>query len=191
MGEWSVPTSKRLNYTFANLNDIDDLLLLFSDPQSMQYVPHLRKQWTREDMRGRVEEQIKKILEKQLCIFHLRENTTGTLVGTAGLMDLNFEEKQAEVGLLLSSSFHRKGFGTECLLAILDMGFFYFGLQQIKAITSQDHTAMKGLFTKYGMVHVRDFEIVPGDPVSEFLVVATNWPAMKAKMEENLKQHTE
>ena len=78
----------------------------------------------------------KKYLEEHVndeATFAIVEKENDKLIGTVGLHDTNYINRTATLGIFIGDYDYRsKGYGTEAILLILDYGFNYLNLNNIK-----------------------------------------------------------
>ena len=78
----------------------------------------------------------KKYIEEKIdaeATFAIVDNNEDKLIGTIGLEDINHFRRTAELGIFIGDKDYReKGYGTEAIRLILDYGFNYLNLNNIK-----------------------------------------------------------
>lgn len=78
----------------------------------------------------------KKYLEEkinEIATFAIIDSKQDKLIGTVGLHEINHFKKTATLGIFIGDKQYReKGYGTETIKLILDYGFNYLNLQNIK-----------------------------------------------------------
>jgi len=80
----------------------------------------------------------------------IRERSTGERVGVTGLIDRG--EGVAEVGFLLASAFHGKGYGIESLRLLCRFAFAEAGFRKLSATVTAGNAASKAVLEKAGFV---------------------------------------
>ncbi|MBP6609319.1 MAG: GNAT family N-acetyltransferase [Deltaproteobacteria bacterium] len=80
----------------------------------------------------------------------IRERSTGERVGVTGLIDRG--EGVAEVGFLLASAFHGKGYGIESLRLLCRFAFAEAGFRKLSATVTAGNAASKAVLQKAGFV---------------------------------------
>lgn len=71
------------------------------------------------------------------------------MIGTCGFTEIYEKELRAEIGYVLSPSFHKKGLATEAVEKVLSYGFSSLGLKKISARFMEDNLASKRLLEKF------------------------------------------
>ncbi|MBQ2938341.1 MAG: GNAT family N-acetyltransferase [Clostridia bacterium] len=78
----------------------------------------------------------KKYLEEHIneeAVFAIIDSSEDKLIGTVGLHQVNHFKRKAELGIFIGDKEYReKGYGTEAIRLILDYGFNYLNLNNIK-----------------------------------------------------------
>lgn len=80
----------------------------------------------------------------------IRERSTGARVGVTGLIDRG--EGVAEVGFLLASAVHGKGYGIESLRLLCRFAFAEAGFRKLSATVTAGNAASKAVLEKAGFV---------------------------------------
>ena len=93
------------------------------------------------------------------------EKNEGKMIGTCGFVRFDEANRSGEVGYVLNPAYHRCGYGTEALGAMLHFGFSQLGLHRIQALFMKDNIASRRLAEKCGMqfegIH-RDLLMIKG-----------------------------
>lgn len=75
----------------------------------------------------------------------------GVDVGVCGFTSINYINRSAEFSLYIGPEYHKQGFGTAGLNALVKHGFLAFGFNRIWGETFDGNPAVK-TFTKVGMI---------------------------------------
>lgn len=137
----------RLYLRKINESDIKDLFMMRSNPDIMRYIPRPLAQKEEDvlELIDRVNEGIKKN-ESINWAMALKENDQ--LIGTIGYVRSKPEHHRAEVGYMLNSSFHSKGYTFEALNEVIEYGFIQMKLHSIEAIIDPRNKASERLLHK-------------------------------------------
>ena len=73
------------------------------------------------------------------------------VIGIAGFIDFNEENKRAEIAFVQSPYYSGKGYMTEALAKILDFGFTQCNLKRIQAKAEVENTASLNVLQRIGM----------------------------------------
>lgn len=102
----------------------------------------------------------------------LEEHAGGGLVGDLASRVSESEPREMEVGFTLAPAHQGKGFGTEALRGLLDLGFGTLGLHRVVAVTDALNTPAAALLEQVGMrqeAHFLENVFFKGAWGSEFL----------------------
>lgn len=163
--------------------DLEPLLAIHSDPDSVRYVPFpprdragtqavlVRKQ------RGTGLRADGDLLELAVVLAE-----DGTLVGDVLLALRSLEHQTLEVGYLFSPRHSGQGYATEAVRALLDLAFGPLGARRVVARVDVRNTASRALLTRLGAreeAHLVENEWVKGELTSEvdYAVLAREWLA--------------
>lgn len=144
--------------------DVDAVLELRGNPQTMKYIPRpLAK--TKEDA-----------LEHIAMINEKIDNSTGInwvitlkdnpkLIGIIGHYRIQPENYRAEIGYMILPQYHGKGIATEAIKAVVEYGFEEMQLHSVEAIIDPENQASEKVLLKSGFVkeaHIKENEFYDG-----------------------------
>jgi RimJ/RimL family protein N-acetyltransferase len=141
--------SERLDYRPLTEEDWPFFLSLHEDPRVMRHVSDPRP-----------EARIRELFDVRLppwevgsphwlCLV-MRERAKGAAVGVTGLVDRG--DGLAEVGFLLASELHGRGYGTESLRAVCRFAFAEAGFRKLSAAVTAGNTASRAVLEKTGFL---------------------------------------
>ncbi len=84
----------------------------------------------------------------QWVLYHKEVNKA---IGIAGFITYLSEHKRAEIAFILSEAYGNKGYMTETLMQILEIGFCELNLNRIEAKCDKDNIASETVLKKIGM----------------------------------------
>lgn len=142
-------SSARLDYQPLAETDWPFFLSLHQDPLVMRYVSD-----------PRAEARIRQLFDVRLppwdvgsqhwlCLV-MREKATGAAVGVTGFVDRG--DGVAEVGFLLASAFHGRGYGTESLRAVCRFAFAEAGFRKLSATVTAGNVPSRTVLEKLGFL---------------------------------------
>jgi RimJ/RimL family protein N-acetyltransferase len=105
----------------AGAREIADTTVSIPHPYELDHALAWIGQQRREAVRGRA------------CNFAVRLVTSGQLIGSAGLRDIDPEHLQAELGFWIGREWWGQGYAREAALAVIQFGFDSLGLNRICA----------------------------------------------------------
>ena len=149
--------TERLKLRLMRLDDLQNLLGIFSDAEAMQFYPstmdeYQTRQWIQRTLIR---------YEKDgfgLWIVELRDS--GEFVGQCGLIAQNVNEKpEVEIGYLFLRRWWGRGLATEAACACRDFGFRKLGLKRLISIIDPENIASRRVAEKVGMKVVGETEM--------------------------------
>lgn len=143
--------TERLVLKTPELSDLDNLVVLRSDPDVMKY--------TGDDIQDK--EEVKEVLDffisyynaHGMGFFSVFEKETGNFVGQAGLFHLLFDETQPEIEIAyrLHKRFWGKGYATELAKAIIRWGFQHLSKDKLIASSYPENISSQNVLKKAGL----------------------------------------
>ncbi|NPD68484.1 GNAT family N-acetyltransferase [Lichenicola cladoniae] len=178
-------TSQRLILRPLLASDAAGLCGYRSDPQVARY-----QSWTGFDEADAIaliaeQEDLEPDLPGTWLQLALIETASNMMVGDCGLHFLESDTNQVELGITLSRSHQRQGYGAEAVRRVLVYLFDELGKHRVFAITDADNHAAVGLFRRLGFrqeAHFVEHVYFKGTYGSEFVfaMLAREWPARPA-----------
>ena len=130
-------------------DDIDDLYILFSNPDVMRY-------WSRGPMTERQEavDYTKSILEgfvkRDLLNWIVADLATDRLIGTTTLYEINAQHARAGLGYALMPNYWGRGLASEAAILAISYGFLELGLHRIEADTEPNNWRSNKVLERLG-----------------------------------------
>jgi ribosomal-protein-alanine N-acetyltransferase len=144
--------------------DVDAVLELRGNPQTMKYIPRpLAK--TKEDALEHIA-MINEKIDNNIAInwaITLKDNTQ--LIGIIGHYRIQTENYRAEIGYMILPQYHGKGIAAEAIKAVVEYGFEEMQLHSIEAIIDPENQASEKVLLKSGFVkeaHIKENEFYDG-----------------------------
>lgn len=134
--------------------DIDDLLLIFTDPKVMASFGG--ELLTREQMERWVQRNLDHQNEFGYGLFSVILKENGVLIGDCGLEQME-DEGAAELGYDFRSDIWYQGFATEAALAVRDYAFDILKLPRLISLIRVGNLASKRVAEKAGMKLAEEF----------------------------------
>lgn len=140
--------TKRAILRRFRLTDLDNMILLESDPDVMKFTPS-RKPHTKE----KSEERLKSLIQKEviyapLGVWALELQDTAEFIGWLMLIKTEFEVP--EIGFMIVKDHWGKGFASEAAQALIDFGMNDLKYTGIAAVTDHDNKASIHVLEKLG-----------------------------------------
>ncbi len=138
----------------ASVDDLDTLMRWVNDPDVTGRFAHLGHV-TREQERVYLE----RITNSDIDRLYAIEDERGETIGTAGLHDINSEERTARFGIIIGRKDRwGQGYGRAAITALIDEARTY-GLRQVWGVTRADNERMRHLLGRLGF---REDAYLPG-----------------------------
>lgn len=143
--------TKRLLFHKFNLDDVERLYQIYSQPEMMRYIG---------DGSVPTYEQTKDWVQRQMATYDLNkrdlwatvEKKSGTLIGRCGLVTWEIEGvTELEVGYLIDRNYWGEGLGTEAAQGIRDFAFQTYDVSQLISLVQYSNRASRRVAKKNGM----------------------------------------
>ncbi|OLS14352.1 MAG: GCN5-like N-acetyltransferase [Promethearchaeota archaeon CR_4] len=133
------------------------------------FIPHSRGQ--EEDWLKNAEEEAKKQISFEFAIV---EKDTGKLLGGAGLMNINWINRKAMLGIgLHNPANHERGFGTDTMRCLLKFAFQILNLHSVSLSVYEYNPRAIHVYQKVGFKevgHLREAQFFEGKYYDEILM---------------------
>jgi [ribosomal protein S5]-alanine N-acetyltransferase len=146
--------TKRLIINKPDFSDIEDLYVLQSDPDVMQYIGQGVR--SRDEVLSGLEKAINHQAKHGFSLGSVYEKDTGKFIGRAGLIYLAYDDAQPdiEVGYALIKAAWGKGYATELAKALIDWGFKHLAVEKMIAVTHPKNDRSRHVVEKANMHYV-------------------------------------
>lgn len=156
--------TERLKFRRADLNDVNELFALRSDPNIMKYIPRPIAT-SLEEASEHFKMMDEKISNNEMINWAITQKDDPKMIGTIGYFRIKPEHYRAEIGYMLLPDFHGKGYITEAITEVVNYGFTTMGLHSIEAVIDPDNLASAKALEKCNFVkeaHLRENEFYNG-----------------------------
>lgn len=143
--------TERLLLRPLTLDDAEQMLGYKSDAEFLRFVPY--GALTLEEIKERLETRWARSQfenEGDAVCLGIEEQGTGRLVGDVVLFWRSENDRAGEVGYILDPAFSGKGYATEAVRALLEVGFEGLGLHRITTRIDERNTASIGVVERLG-----------------------------------------
>ncbi len=144
--------TNRLRLRLFEQSDVEQLHLLYSDPEVMRYMGGTR---TWEQAEEHIQAFAQQYAKTGFTLWAAQQKSDGQFVGRVGLFFLDKTE-EVELGYMLAKPHWGKGFATEASAACLDLAFRRLALESIAAIAVPQNAASLQIIQKLGFKFVRE-----------------------------------
>lgn len=124
--------TKRLKIRAFNQDDLQAMLLIYNDKNTMRYIPNANHSWNKYELE-------KKYLHHSAHypygygLFVIEEKQSGQVIGEAGLFNSFDNVNNLELGYIIDRQFWRQGFGFEVCTALVNHAFTKLQCTQVRA----------------------------------------------------------
>jgi ribosomal-protein-alanine N-acetyltransferase len=132
-------------------NDLDYLLTLDADPETMSFFPGGVR--SRQEIEINIKKYVTAYNEKGYSTFLVFDTNSGEFIGRAGFGDV--ESGETEVGYLVLKKYWGKGYATRILKILLSWAKSNIKKDKIIAFTPINHLASERVMQKAGMFFSR------------------------------------
>ena len=142
-------TTDRVTLRKVNFEDASFIHFMRSDPIVNEHVDRPATQNVK-DAEFFIDQRHQDFFHRKSIYWGIELNTTGFLVGTITLWNLDMESGHGELGYDLHPSFQKRGLMIEAAESVIEYGLKMLGLQKIIAITSPKNESSLHLLTRLG-----------------------------------------
>ena len=136
--------------------DVDDLMLIFSDPEAMRYYPSTK---SREEAARWIRWVTGSYEQNGFGLWACVLKETGEFCGQCGLMPQEVEgRREVEVGYLFVREFWGRGLATEAARASRDWGFEQLGRRRFVSLINPQNTPSRRVAERIGMGLEKEIE---------------------------------
>ena len=153
----------RLIFRHLLPDDLDQLFVLYSDPEIRRYFPEgtLTYEETKEELEWFLNGHPK---HPELGLWATILKESNQLIGRCGLLPWTIEGRyEVEVAYMIAKEYWRQGLGTEAAGAILQYGFEQLGLSRLICLIDPANDASRRVAVKIGMTFERELAEIDGD----------------------------
>jgi ribosomal-protein-alanine N-acetyltransferase len=143
----------RLRLRVFNLADLDELALIFSDPEVMKYIGTEGKPMSRDETEKALDVFVSDWEKYGFSRWAVCLKESGRLIGCCGLKLL---EGTPEVIYVLARDYWGRGYGSEAAKTSLRYGFECLGLDQIVAVTRHENVRSQRVMSRIGMRYEKE-----------------------------------
>ncbi len=148
--------TKRLILREMTLYDVDDLLAIFSDPETMQFYP---QPFDRQMTQTWIERNIQRYAHHGFGLWALILKENGKLIGDCGLVIQEVDDvEEIEIGYHLCRNLWGKGLATEAAQTCRDYGFNQLGFDRLISLINPANIASRRVAEKNGMRLIKEIE---------------------------------
>ncbi|HEX8141920.1 MAG TPA: GNAT family N-acetyltransferase [Pyrinomonadaceae bacterium] len=146
--------TSRLRLRMFTPADLDQLLLITSDPEVMKYLG-MGGARTREKTKNTIDAILRHWEQHGFGIWAVEHKADRSLIGWCGLQMLE-KTPEVEIAYLLAHAYWNQGLATEAARAAIEYGFNRLQLERIVAIARPENVGSYRVMEKIGMKYEKD-----------------------------------
>lgn len=145
------------------IDDLDELFVLYSDPEMREYYPEgiLNYEETKEELEWFLNGHPR---HPELGLWATIHKETGKFIGRCGLLPWTIEDKlEVEVAYMIDKAFWKKGLATEATRGIVRYAFDQLNLSRLICLMDPANIASQRVAEKAGMSFEKKVDGIDGD----------------------------
>ncbi|WP_312789499.1 GNAT family N-acetyltransferase [Sphingobacterium sp.] len=154
----------RLQLTRTNVDHVNELLKMRSDPEVMKFIPRPMAR-TAEEIIEFIAAIDEKISNHEMINWAITLKGDAKMIGTIGYYHIKPEHFRAEIGYMLLPEFQGRGFITEAIDVVVSYGFAEMKLHSVEAVLDPNNLASASVLEKCGFTkegHFKENEFYNG-----------------------------
>ncbi|AZA99380.1 N-acetyltransferase [Chryseobacterium joostei] len=141
----------RLKLRRADVNDINELFAMRSDPDMMKYIPRPLAT-DLEEASTHLKIMDEKITSNEMINWAITLKDDPKMIGTIGYYHIKPEHYRAEIGYMLLPDYQGKGYVTEAITKVVNYAFTTMNLHSIEAVIDPENVASAKVLEKCNFI---------------------------------------
>ncbi|WP_276877410.1 GNAT family N-acetyltransferase [Chryseobacterium joostei] len=141
----------RLKLRRADVNDINELFAMRSDPDMMKYIPRPLAT-DLEEASTHLKIMDEKITSNEMINWAITLKDDPKMIGTIGYYHIKPEHYRAEIGYMLLPDYQGKGYVTEAITKVVNYAFTTMNLHSIEAVIDPENVASAKVLEKCSFI---------------------------------------
>lgn len=133
----------------ANLTDIDALYEIKNDKEAFKLLGGFSTGYSKMDIEKWIAHHNDSLNE---IIFIIESIVDNKLIGHVGLYNIDYRIRKAEFGILITTQYQGKGYGTLCTKFMIDYAFNELNMNKICLSLLEDNKLAYSLYKKLGFI---------------------------------------
>lgn len=161
--------TERLILRHLVMEDLDELFILYSDPEIRKYFPEgvLNYEDTKEELEWHMNGHPR---HPELGLWATIHKETGKFIGRCGLLPWRIDDRlEIEIAYLIDKKFWGQGLASEAAAGIREYAFSTLGLSRLVCLIDPDNTASQKVAEKVGMTLEKKVDGIDGDNFPTFI----------------------
>ena len=151
----------RLLLLVPSMDDCGALHELWSDPETMKYIG-AGGVWTREQIEERLQRAMRTQQEHGMTFWTIIERDSGSIIGQGGLVPIEFDGPEIELGYRLGRDHWGNGYASEIARASAAYGFGALGVDELVAVCYEENLPSRRVLLKAGFHEVGESDLYYG-----------------------------
>ncbi len=156
-----VISTPRLDLIAPVIDDCESLIGYWQDPETMQYIG-AGDTWEPEAYRERIERAARMHNEHGMTFWTVIERESGDIIGQGGLVPIEFNGPEIELGYRLGKQYWGKGYATEIAKASAAHGFDSLGIDELVAVCYKENLPSRKVLKNAGFVEAGESDVYYG-----------------------------
>ncbi len=156
-----VCSTKRLDLVTPLMDDCDALAAMWDDPETMSYIGD-GSGWSRRKVHERIKRAMGMQRDRRMTFWTVIERESGAVIGQGGLVPIEFNGNEIELGYRLGKEHWGKGYASEIAQASAAYGFDELGLTDLVAVCYRENYASRRVLIKAGFTEVGESDVYYG-----------------------------
>ena len=141
--------TERLVLRLMDMNDVNNLLGIFSDPEAMRFYPSTKDETA---TRTWIQKQLDSYQKHGHGLWIATMKETGEFAGQCGLVEQEVDGRsEIEIGYLFLRCLWGRGLATEAAQSCRNYGFSHFGYKRLVSLIDPGNIASRRVAEKIGM----------------------------------------
>jgi [ribosomal protein S5]-alanine N-acetyltransferase len=149
--EIPVLETERLLIRKIELNDVDDLFEVFSDPEVTHHMTWEVSKTKEETLKNFITVVMERHKKGESVDWSIVHKDSKKVIGNCAFVGWSDQHSKAEIGFVLNKHYWGKGFASEVLKELIRFGFEVIQLNRIEGVCDPDNVGSEKVMQKVGM----------------------------------------
>lgn len=190
--------TKRLILRPAKISDWKDIVEGRNSSGVVEEMATMKKNFTKNDairwIKKNISDWKKKRNNKYIWTIELKSEEK--VIGTTGIINIDYESKNAETGSWINSKYWQKGFITEAKIPLIDFAFNRLKLIRLSSVTFVENKASQKMskklgYKREGMTRKSEKSLLTGKFHDQFIygLLKEDWKKVRSKLIKDIKKY--
>lgn len=174
-----VATSQRLALRVPSMDDLDALAAMWADPETMRYIGK-GLTWSRDEVAARIERAVRSHAERCMTFWTMVRHD-GLVLGQGGVVPIDFDGPEIELGYRLGRAHWGCGYATETARLARNHAFGALGVERLVAVTYPANLASRRVLAKVGFRETGETDKYYGVRSVRYALESDKWQSEHGK----------